>query len=201
MPTPLDTQFWMDETKKLYEDMLPLFLAALAAGMDGGTDILPLNIQPLVNPDVFNQAAIDYARDYRYTYIRDITETTRLQTQDAMVNWLQGNQSLDVLEQSLAGVFGEARAERIAATETTRAFAQGNMTAWESTGFIRSSVWMTSQDERVCPICSEHAGEHVGIGDIDAAPPNSSHPGCRCWLQPEVDEELVEEQLREILGL
>lgn len=201
MPTPLDAQFWEDEANALYEEMLPLFLTALAAGMDGGTDALPSNIQALVNPNVFNQAAIDYTRQYRYTYIRDITETTRKQTQDAIVNWIQTGQSLDVLEQSLAGVYGEARAANIAATEVTRAFAQGNMTAWESTGFIRSGIWMTAQDERVCPICASHDGEHVGIGDIDAAPPNSSHPGCRCWLQPEVDEELVEEQLRNILGL
>lgn len=201
MPTPFDAQFWQDEEAALYEELLPLFLAALAAGMDGGTEILPSNLQALVNPNVFNQAAIDYARDYRYTYIRDITETTRKQTQDAMVNWIQSGSSLDALEQSMAGIYGETRAARIAATEATRSFSQGNMTAWESTGFVTSGIWMTSQDERVCPICSSHDGEHVGIGDIDAAPPNSSHPGCRCWLQPEVDESLVEAQLQEILGL
>lgn len=201
MPTPLESSFWQEEESDLYEELLPLFLAALAAGMDGGTDALPANLQMLVNPDVFNQAAIDYTRQYRYTYIRDITETTRKQTQDAIVNWIQTGQSLDVLEQSLAGVFGETRAANIAATEVTRAFSQGNMTAWESTGFVTSGEWMTAQDERVCPICGSHEGEHVGIGDIDAAPPNASHPGCRCWLKPVVDEELVEQQLNEILGL
>ena len=201
MPTPLDPQWWQEEAAALYEEMLPLFLAAFALGLDGGTDALPLNLQPLVNPNVFNQAAIDYTREYRYTYIKDITETTMNLTRQAIENWIKGGQSLDVLEAQLAGIFGEARAARIAATEVTRAFSQGNLTAWESTGFVRSAVWMTSQDERVCPICSDHEGEHVGIGDIDAAPPNSSHPGCRCWLQPEVDLELVNEQLDEILGL
>lgn len=201
MPTPFDTTFWQQEEDELYEDMLPLFLAALELGLDGGTEALPPNMQALVNPNTFNQAAIDYAKEYRYTYIRDITETTRKQTQDAMVTWMQSNQSLDVLESQLAGIFGEARAARIAATETTRAFAQGNMTAWESTGFVTSGEWMTSRDEKVCLICASHDGEHVGIGDIDAAPPNSSHPGCRCWLRPVVDEALVEQQLREILGL
>lgn len=201
MPTPLDPQFWQEEEAALYEELLPLFLAAFALGLDGGTEALPLNIQALVNPNVFNQAAIDYARDYRYSYIKDITDTTRTQTQDAMVTWLQSNQPLDVLEQQIAGIYGESRAARIAATETTRAFSEGNMTAWESTGFVNSMIWMTSQDERVCPICSSHDGEHVGIGDIDSAPPNASHPGCRCWLQPEVDLDAVNQQLDEILGL
>lgn len=201
MPTPLESSFWTSEENELYEELLPLFLAALAAGMDGGTDSLPANLQALVDPNVFNQAAIDFTRDYRYTYIKDITETTRKQTQDAMLEWLRSNQPLDVLEQRLSGIYGESRAANIAATEVTRAFAQGNMTAWESTGFVSSGTWMTSQDERVCPICASHEGEHIGMGDIDAAPPNGSHPGCRCWLQPEVDEALVEKQLEEILGL
>jgi len=201
MPTPFELSYWQAEADELYEELLPLFLAALAAGMDGGIETLPPNIQPLVNPVRFNEAATKYAQEYRYTYIRDITETTRTQVQDIMGTWLRSGQSMDVLEAQLTGIFGEARAERISATEVTRAFAQGNMATWESTGFVRSMTWMTSQDEKVCPICSEHEGEHVGIGDIDAAPPNSSHPGCRCWLQPEVDLELVNEQLDEILGL
>lgn len=201
MPNPFDAQYWQDEEAAMYEELLPLFLASLALGMEGGIDTLPPNIAPLVNPTRFNEAAMRYAQEYRYTYIRNITETTRKQTQATISAWIRSGASLDVLESQLAGIFGEARAARIAATEVTRAFAQGNMAAWESTGFVRSGVWMTSNDERVCPICSDHAGEHVGIGDIDAAPPNASHPGCRCWLQPEVDLELVGSQIDEILGL
>ncbi len=201
MPNPFNDQYWDEAADDMYEELLPLFLAALAAGMDGGIDTLPPNIQPLVNPTRFNEAALRYSQEYRYTYIKGITDTTRRQVQEMMGEWIRSGQSLDVLESKLAVVFGEARAANIAATEVTRAFAQGNMASWESTGFVRSAVWMTSQDERVCPICSSHDGEHVGIGDIDASPPNSSHPGCRCWLQPEVDLELVNEQLDEILGL
>lgn len=201
MPTPLDAQWWDEEEAALYEALLPLVLAALWAGMEGGTEALPANMQNLVNVNHLNQAAIDFAKEYRYTFIRDITETTRTQVQDVMANWIASGQSMDVLEAQLATIFGESRAARIAATETTRAFSQGNMDAWESTGFISSGEWMTAQDERVCPICASHEGEHVGIGDIDAAPPNSSHPGCRCWLQPVVDEALFEQRLNEILGL
>lgn len=201
MPTPFDAAYWQDEENEMYEELLPLFIAALAAGMDGGIEALPPNIQPLVNPVRFNEAAAKWAREYRYTYIRDMTETTRKQTQVIMDEWVRSGASLDALEVQLSGIFGEARAARIAATEVTRAFSQGNMAAWESTGFVNSMVWMTSQDERVCPICAEREGEHMGVDDIDAAPPNSSHPGCRCWLQPEVDLDLVGKQLDEILGL
>ena len=201
MPTPFDSSFWDDEEQALYEEMLPLFLAALALGMDGGTEALPLNLQPLVNPNSFNDAAVRFAREYRYGEIRDITANTRKQTQAAMVEWLQSGQSLDVLEATMAGIFGAARAARIAATEVTRAFSMGNMAAWESTDFVTTVEWMTAADELVCPICSDHEGEHFGVEDVDAYPPNSSHPNCRCWAQPVVDLERVKDRQREALGL
>jgi SPP1 gp7 family putative phage head morphogenesis protein len=201
MPTPFDSKFWDEEEQALYEEMLPLFLAGLALGMDGGTEALPLNIQPLVNPNSFNDAAVRFARDYRYGEIKDITDNTRKQVQAAMVEWMQSGQSLDVLEVTMAGIFGEARAARIAATEVTRAFSMGNMAAWESTGFITTVEWMTASDELVCPICSEREGEHFGVEDVDAYPPNSSHVGCRCFTKPIVDLDLVEEAQRKALGL
>lgn len=201
MPTPFDAQFWEEEEQALYEDLLPLLLAGFALGLDGGTEILPSNIQPLVNPTLFNQAAIKAAREYRYNQIKGITDTTRKQVQEAMVDWIRSGQSLDVLEQTMAGIFGTARAARIAATEVTRAFSIGNQAAWESTGFVSQVEWMTSNDEKVCPICSEREGERFGVEDTDAFPPNSSHPGCRCWTQPVLDMDAVEEAQRKALGL
>lgn len=201
MPTPFDAQYWEEEEQALYEELLPLLLAGLALGMDGGTEALPPNVQPLVNPTVFNQAAIKAAREYRYNQIKDITDTTRKQVQEAMVDWIKSGQSLDALESTMAGIFGTARAARIAATEVTRAFSMGNQAAWESTGLVTQVEWMTAQDERVCPICSEREGERFGVEDTEAFPPNSSHPGCRCWAQPILDMDAVEEAQRKALGL
>jgi SPP1 gp7 family putative phage head morphogenesis protein len=201
MPTPFDTSFWDDEEQALYEELLPIFLAAVALGMDGGAEALPLSIQPLVNPESFNEAAANFARDYRFNQIKDITDTTRRQTQAALAEWIQSGESLDTLESVMSGIFGEARAARIAATEVTRAFSMGNMTAWESTGMVNQVEWMTAQDERVCPICADHEGEHFGVEDTDAYPPNSSHPGCRCWAQPIVDMDMVDQAQQKALGL
>jgi len=201
MPTPLDPVWWDEEEQALYDELLPLFLASMALGMDGGADALPLAIQPLVDVNSFNEAAIKAAREYRYGLIKDITDTTRKQTQEAMAAWIKSGQSLKVLEQTLAGIFGESRAKRIASTETTRAFSMGNQVAWESTGFVRQVEWMTAQDEKVCAVCSEHEGEHFGVEDTDSYPPNASHVGCRCFTQPIVDLDLVEEAQRKALGL
>lgn len=199
MPTPLESQFWEEEADAMYEEMLALFLSAFVAGMEGGTETLPPNIQPLVNPNVFNQAAIDYARSYRYSYIQDITNTTRTQTQDAISSWLLSGQPLDVLEQQIAGIFGEARAAMISATEVTRVVAEGNAVAWKSTGFVEQVRFNTSADDKVCPYCSPLNGEVFDVDDYGHKPP--IHVGCRCWNTPVVDLDLVNRQLDEVLGL
>lgn len=199
MSNPFDSQFWEDAADEMYEDLLPLFLGALASGMDGGIDALPPNIQPLVDPTRFNEAALRYSQQYRYGFIKDITETSRRQVQEAMGDWIRSGQSLDVLENQIAMIFGEARAANIAATETTRVFALGNQAAFETTGFIDQMEIRNAADDAVCPICSPLGGTHIGIGDIDALPP--FHVNCRCWVQPVVSLEKVNEQLDEILGL
>lgn len=184
----------------MWEEIATLALAIYLLGIDGGMDLLPANIRVLSDFGKINHAAAQFAKDYRFQWIKGITETTKKQTQEAFANWVQSGSPLSALEQLLESIFGDSRAERIAVTEVTRIFAQANMDAWESTGVITSAVWMTAEDDRVCPICEGYAGEHVGIGDIDSAPPDASHPGCRCWLQPVVSEEKLQEEIERMLN-
>lgn len=200
MTDPRQYQFWQDEEGNLWDALSGILLDTYMSGIDGGAKTLPANIQPLLDYNHVNQSALDFARTYRYQQIKGITDTTRKQTQQAIADWIAEGSPLSALEARLAPIYGESRASMIAATETTRAFAQGNLDAWESTGVVDGGTWMTSQDESVCPICDGHDGETVGIGDIDAAPPNASHPGCRCWLQPVVSEDLVNQKLADILS-
>ena len=199
MPTPLDAQYWEEEADAMYEEMLSLFLLAFALGADEGTEVLPASLQTLVNPNHFNQAAIDYARSYRYSYIQSITDTTRTMTQDALATWLQSGQPLDVLEQEIASIFGEARAAMIAATETTRVVAEGNAVAWKSTGFVEKVRFNTVADDKVCPFCSPLDGEEFDVDDYGHKPP--IHVNCRCFNTPVVNLDLVNQQLDEILEL
>lgn len=199
MPTPFDSSYWDDEANNLYDELLPLMLTALASGMDGGVDALPDNIQPLVNPVKFHDAALQYAQQYRYGQIKDITDTTRQQVQTALTNWVQSNQSLDALEAQLEGIFGDKRAAMIAATEVTRVFAEGNAQAWKTTGFVGKVRFNTSEDDKVCPYCSPLDGQEFDVDDYGHKPP--IHVNCRCWNTPVVDLDLVSQQLDQILGL
>ena len=90
------------------------------------------------------------------------------------------------LKKRLIPLFGEKRADLIASTEVTRAYAEGNLTAWKETGFTEGKEWVTANDELVCPLCGPLDGEVVPInGDFSDgthAPPR--HPRCRCGVSP-----------------
>jgi len=196
---PLQLDFWADEEAALWDVMLSFIVDGYMDGAGGGVNLLPPEMRVLVDWDVVNSAALEFAKNYRYTWIKDLTDTTRAHVQRAMTDWINSGEPLEALEIKLAPMFSPARAARIAATEVTRIYAQGNGDAWESTGYINASRWNTAVDELVCPICEPLNGQIIGVGDIDAYPP--AHPNCRCWLTPIVDEEALKEQTERILGL
>lgn len=198
MPNVFQPSFWDEEEAGLWNGVAELLLSIFLTGIDGGINAMPPSVRVLADFDRVNTRAMEFAKQYRFKWIKDITETTRIQTQKAMSDWIQSGAPLDALSQALEPIYGEKRAERIAVTEATRVFSQANMEAWESTGIIDETVWMTAQDDLVCPICGELNGTHVGIGDIDAAPP--AHPNCRCWLQPVVSEDALGRKLDQILS-
>ena len=46
-------------------------------------------------------------------------------------------------------------------------------------------VWVTSRDDKVCPICSGYEGQAWAFEDSASIPdiPDDTHPNCRCTLQ------------------
>ena len=196
----MNTQsFWDERDNEMWDEIALLVVSIVLAGIEGGISLLPKKAQPFVNFDDLYQSVLEYAKTYRFEWIRGITEVTRQKTIKAITDWIRSGSPLSTLEKALVPLFGEMRAKRIAVTEVTRLFARGNQIAWESTGFVNSVKWMTAKDELVCPICRPLDGTIIGIGDIDAHPPG--HTSCRCWIQPILDEKAFEEKLNEILGL
>ena len=198
--TPLQPGFWDDEAEALWDALFEVFFDDFTDGMVGGVGILPQNVQALVDWDWLNQHAMDIARKYKYGLIKGITDTTMHQVQDAMQQWILSGERLDALSAMLEPLFGAMRAERIAATEVTRIYADGNTAAWEASGVVGARKWMTAQDDLVCPICGELDGEVRAMGeDFTQEIPNPpAHVNCRCWIQPVVDEESVGRKLDEV---
>jgi len=150
---------------------------------------------------MFDPAAVDvsaeaWAKQYSYDLIKGIDETTRATVSSAITDFTNtpGMTNQDIFDR-LSSTFGDARAEMIAITEVTRAFSAGeqiyqNMLSEMGVETVRE--WLTSEDEKVCPICGALDGQAVSIGekfvDDDGNeydnPP--SHVNCRCGVQVRV---------------
>lgn len=173
---PRQLAFWQDEEGALWDALDELLIMTLTDAVAEGVSSLPANYRVLANFDLVNQKILNYAKDYRYSWIKSITDTTRTQVQQAVTDWMREGSPLSALESRLTPIFGQARADMIATTEVTRVYAEGNQEAWESTGVVSAVTWHTAEDELVCDICDPLDGTEIGIGDIDALPP--AHVNC-----------------------
>jgi SPP1 gp7 family putative phage head morphogenesis protein len=158
--------------------------------------MFPEPITPGINWDLANEAAREWAWSYATQWTAQLVASTRRQMQLEITRWIDNGEPLSQLIKRLTPLFGEKRAELIATTETTRAFAEGNIRTWREVGIIRKKEWLTSQDERVCPICGPLHEKVVELEEEFApgifAPP--AHPRCRCSIAPVVvidGEEIV----------
>ena len=109
----------------------------------------------------------------------------RTQISEWIGNGLPYNVLLDNLERS---VFSRRRADVIATTEITRAYAEGNVAAWRASGVISKMRYNASADERVCKICGPRHGMVVGIDETFDGLMPPVHTACRCWLTPVVSD-------------
>ncbi len=192
--------FWHGEESQLWEEVAGPFVNIVMHGAEGGYDLLPAEIQVLVDWDMVNSRVIQLAREYRYDWIRRISDTTKRDIQQLVGDWLQSGDPLDVLSGMLEQLpdFSKVRAEMVATTEVTRLYAMGNKLAWQSAGTIREFEWRTAEDELVCTECKGHNTNKYPLEEMDTMLP--AHPRCRCWGVPIVDvglfEQLLEERLR-----
>lgn len=116
------------------------------------------------------------------------SETTDLVRQ-VVAQVADGTLSGDDAVAMLVPHFGEARAQMIAATETTRAQQQAKeiyRSELEARGLRVHMRWLAAEDERMCEICAslDHTLEDIWRLQFPEGPP--AHPNCRCVTVIEV---------------
>lgn len=193
MPNIYQQSFWDDEAGDAWDDVAETLIEIYFSGLDGGVNALPPDLRVFVDWDLVNVNALDFAKRYKYDWIKRINDTTRTQTQKAVSDWIQSGAPLPALERALEPVFGPVRAAMIASTEVTRVFSEANRAAFESTGLVDQVRWNTAQDDLVCPICAPRDGKLYPVGATSEAPP--AHVRCRCWVQPVVSNKALEKKL------
>lgn len=183
--------FWKREAKILFALLTPLILkAALRAARSAGKD-LEQRVGASIDYTLVNEAASKWAKEYTFDLVTGINETTQTYLQDKISKWVETGAPLDDLKKELveSGMFDAQRASKVAVTETTRAYAEGNTTAWRESGVVTGRRWQTAVDEMVCEVCGGLHGQVVGIdepfdAEIDNPP---AHVNCRCFIEPVVE--------------
>ena len=139
--------------------------------------------------DLANTGAAKLAAKHAGDTYSDLKRSTKKTIKKAISQlFLEGLTIGDVVDQ-LRKHMDEERAVLIASTEITRASAQAEQAQGEADqkefeSIKVTKVWMTNNDDLVCPICSALNDKVVGINECFTEniflPP--AHEGCRCWI-------------------
>lgn len=136
-----------------------------------------------VDMDRVNLGILEFTKNYTNEWWARLEPVTRDGLREALVTWQEsglGKRGLPDLISALEDtLFGPERASRIAVTEVTRIFDEGNRLAEEAVG-IETQRFKTSRDERVCEICLPLDGQEFPIRE-GPFPVTDTHIGCRCW--------------------
>lgn len=148
-----------------------------------------------------HEEARRWALQYTDDLLNQLGTTSGRLVGQAVGRWYENGEPLQKLINDLEPAFGAKRAKLIAATEVTRAAAEGTRAGYKQSGAIYELVWQTANDERRCIWCGDLHGKVVGIDASfsDALPDDlrskigrfalpPAHPGCRCWIAPVVRE-------------
>lgn len=207
MPDPLQYEFWSAEERRMWEEFGPTALTLIMKGAKAGENALPPSLRVLINWNVFNDKVVAFLNRFRLEHLGGINEVSRRHAVSAIETWIKGGEPLPMLVKRLEPWFGPTRAERVAVTEVTRLYAEGNQQAWSASGLVGANKWQTGRDDRVCPVCSPLHNVVVPLGEgFTPSGPGMGptgpplHTRCRCYLLPVVSEQLLREQVRDILG-
>lgn len=171
-----DMALWEAVNRQLRRAILPHLEEGIWLGVEIGAATLPIGF----DWSVINERAMRWAREYSGRLIQRIDETTRRNVREIVANWIEAGEPLDTLNRNLERIFNRNRAEMIASTEVTAAFAEGIASAGAASGLDVipprekppkhprcrcwmtleprddgkwAYIWQTANDELVCPEC------------------------------------------------
>jgi hypothetical protein len=145
--------------------------------------------------DMVNTDVVDWIRGHEFdlTYVGiEITPEQNNLLRKELTNFVTvSGYNMGMLTKGLEPGFGD-NATIIASTESTRAYSEGNLTAWKESGVAEGKRWNTNNDGLVCAICQPLDNKVVPLegefpGGLDGP---FAHPGCRCWVTPVMMEDV-----------
>jgi hypothetical protein len=195
LPKKVQTGFFENNIAKLYttsNKLQSVLFGGLLAATSLGWNKAETQVEAMGLPvDVItaDDAIKDWTRTHAFKLVTDINNTTRNALRKKLSVWVESGEPLSALVKDLEPIFGKKRAELIASTEVTQAYARGNVEAWKASEMADQEPeqmppahprcrcwitltkkskgvwvyrWNTANDERVCPICGPLHRQSVG---------------------------------------
>jgi len=183
----LDTAFWEQQSEIARGAIVPIGRQIVLGGVEEAATL----VGAAVDMDRVNADVLKFTREFSNEWWEQLESARRRSLREALTTWQEdslGTQGLPDLIDSLQPLFNRTAAERIAVTETTRLFSEGNLLAWQRMPGIAEVEWATCEDELVCPICGPdgYQGKRWPVNKPGAVPP--AHVNCRCSLLPVEDD-------------
>ncbi|MBN2002807.1 MAG: phage portal protein [Anaerolineae bacterium] len=179
------------------EAVRPVIIRSLQAlaqdGVLAGAEAFTAAVKITLDWTLANTDAANWARLYGGKLCKGLDATTKARIAAEVAAWAEAREGMPDLVKRIAAIISSpVRAEIIAQTEPTNAYAAGNIAAWrqaeDELGLEITQVWNTANDDLVCPICGPLNQQEKPIGQPFTATGNASilapaaHPRCRCWL-------------------
>lgn len=201
-----DDTFWADQKRlwleEIGDDAREIFDAGAAAarkvklyrpprkGLRGLRDrVFPRTKANFLEPD--ESVVLDVADQVFATYTDEwwaqLEKTTRDGLRAAITRAAEEGTGVPGVISDITPLFGQARAERIGVTETTRLFGRGAQATYKASE-IATWIWQTVEDDDVDEECQLLDGQEFPI-DVDFDP---AHVNCRCFplaVQPDQSDQ------------
>jgi len=139
-----------------------------------------------------DRAAVDFLANYQLQLLGDVTTELASGIHKTITAGVLSGKSIPEVAREIGRVVedkeafrkagktvfktAQRRATLIARTETLRAHNEGRKVFYHQVG-VTKVQWLTSRDERTCPICRPLDGKVFGIEEVEGPP---RHCNCRC---------------------
>lgn len=138
-----------------------------------------------LNPDfsLEHAGAIKFLQNEAQKTAFDVKETMLNKAREVIAESLKDEKvSLRKISEDLKSVYKDEkqwRVDRIARTETARAYHVGSKTLYEQSGLVNKYLWITVNP---CEVCAPFDGKTYEAKYLPQEPP--VHPNCRCEVVP-----------------
>ena len=168
-------------------------MKVLISASEDGVDLFSESIGFDINWTQVNDEAAEWARTYTTEWLEGLKNTERDRIRTELSNFIEqeGYTIGDVVDGLKQSGFDDARSQRIATTEITRAYGESAQIGAERLQEEFPDVeviktWFTNRDGLVCPICAPLNDKTVPVDEDftqKAGPAPPAHVNCRCWIQ------------------